>query len=765
MVRKNISTKVFFIVSISLIYSTLAPAQISFTKHIIDDNFGGAYTVVATDIDGDGYIDILGGAQRSSQVAWWRNDGHQNFLKHTIDPYFSYVWCIKAADLDSDGDMDVVGASCGYGELAWWENDGNENFTKYDVDSDFETAESVYAIDVDGDGDMDVVGAATYPADIAWYENDGHQKFTKHIIDGEFVSAHAMYAADVDSDGDVDVLGAATSQRNIVWWENDGNENFSSHTISSGFGGAYCVYAEDVDSDDDMDILGAAHSLSQIAWWENGGNQNFRMHVIEENFVETHYVYAADIDVDGDIDILGTSREYDQVVWWENDGYEDFTKHVLDDNFDGAHSVYATDIDGDGDTDILAAALWGDDIAWWENNMPPTYYSISGNISYYCNGLPVEDVRLTIDQELPSTETTDANGNYSFEAERRTSFTVTPSKPVAEDVGQFTITAYDAALTARHAINIETLNDLQQTAADANRDGHIYTFDAALICRYAVGLPALPGSHVGEWLFLPENRFYENLDSDRADQDYTGIIIGNVHENWMSEEGLHKLSHTFQYYENLHGLRCKNEELFLPLTVNPNQEILSVDIELSYDSRILEFAEIIKTELSQNFQIFYNSENGLLRIAMYATEPVNDGGILVNLVFNVTANTQNITSLHLKRFQLNNNVIMHATTQVSLVKEAAIPSKFWLGQNYPNPFNSITVLSFQIPRSGRASLKIYDLSGREVRTLLVGEMEAGLYQLNWDGKNQAGESVAGGIYIYQLQIENHRFNRKLLKLE
>ncbi len=67
----------------------------------------------------------------------------------------------------------------------------------------------------------------------------------------------------------------------------------------------------------------------------------------------------------------------------------------------------------------------------------------------------------------------------------------------------------------------------------------------------------------------------------------------------MPPKGLYKLSHAFQNYENLWNLRCENEELFLPLIINPDQEILSVDIELDCESKMLEFSEIVKTELSK----------------------------------------------------------------------------------------------------------------------------------------------------------------------
>lgn len=78
------------------------------------------------------------------------------------------------------------------------------------------------------------------------------------------------------------------------------------------------------------------------------------------------------------------------------------------------------------------------------------------------------------------------------------------------------------------------------------------------------------------------------------------------------------------------------------------------------------------------------------------------------------------------------------------------PRTYALGQNQPNPFNPATEISFSLPRSGRASLQVYDLAGRRVRTLVDGEMPAGVFTARWNGRDQAGAPVSSGIYLYRL---------------
>jgi hypothetical protein len=85
------------------------------------------------------------------------------------------------------------------------------------------------------------------------------------------------------------------------------------------------------------------------------------------------------------------------------------------------------------------------------------------------------------------------------------------------------------------------------------------------------------------------------------------------------------------------------------------------------------------------------------------------------------------------------------------------PNKFTLEQNYPNPFNPTTVISYQLPVISKVTLKIYDLMGREIATLINEEQSAGRKEIKWNTKD-----VASGIYFYQLQANEKREIRKMV---
>ena len=86
-------------------------------------------------------------------------------------------------------------------------------------------------------------------------------------------------------------------------------------------------------------------------------------------------------------------------------------------------------------------------------------------------------------------------------------------------------------------------------------------------------------------------------------------------------------------------------------------------------------------------------------------------------------------------------------------------SDFTLWQNYPNPFNPVTTISFQIPGIADVTLKIFDLLGREVATLIDNRKITGSCTVQWDGQDSGGHLLSSGIYIYKIEA---RTRSKLL---
>jgi hypothetical protein len=94
-----------------------------------------------------------------------------------------------------------------------------------------------------------------------------------------------------------------------------------------------------------------------------------------------------------------------------------------------------------------------------------------------------------------------------------------------------------------------------------------------------------------------------------------------------------------------------------------------------------------------------------------------------------------------------------------------LPREYSLGQNYPNPFNPSTVIPFALPRAEFVSLKIYNIIGQEVASLIMGNLPAGAFRTTWNGKNISGETVSSGVYLYRLRAGDYIEVKKMLLMK
>ncbi len=98
-------------------------------------------------------------------------------------------------------------------------------------------------------------------------------------------------------------------------------------------------------------------------------------------------------------------------------------------------------------------------------------------------------------------------------------------------------------------------------------------------------------------------------------------------------------------------------------------------------------------------------------------------------------------------------------------EESATPKYFELFQNHPNPFNSETVIRFSLSKPAEVTLVIYNTLGQKVKTLMQGYLKAGTTSVNWDGKDQKGNTVSSGIYLYELKAGNQTESKRMVLLK
>jgi len=101
-------------------------------------------------------------------------------------------------------------------------------------------------------------------------------------------------------------------------------------------------------------------------------------------------------------------------------------------------------------------------------------------------------------------------------------------------------------------------------------------------------------------------------------------------------------------------------------------------------------------------------------------------------------------------------------TAVSNRESETLITQYALFDNYPNPFNPTTTIVYHLPRASQIKLMVYNLAGQLVRTLVDAPQAAGRFQITWDGRDDVGNGVASGVYLYRLEAGNFAETKKMI---
>ncbi len=142
----------------------------------------------------------------------------------------------------------------------------------------------------------------------------------------------------------------------------------------------------------------------------------------------------------------------------------------------------------------------------------------------------------------------------------------------------------------------------------------------------------------------------------------------------------------------------------------------------------------------------------------YQVNTTGIGNRTVRLVLEVTDNIEPKYALAEK--YADDNVITKEKYETIEYKGKLGITEYALAQNYPNPFNPITTINYQIPKSGRVVLKVYDILGKEIATLVNEEKEIGRYSVNFDASK-----LSSGVYLYELVANDYRAVKKLMVIK
>ena len=295
---------------------------------------------------------------------------------------------------------------------------------------------------------------------------------------------------------------------------------------------------------------------------------------------------------------------------------------------------------------------------------------LSGSVLYGTASTPLGIAGVLI-LGTPNFVLTDADGAYIITGLGTGGLTIFPRLVSTPPVNG--ISALDASLVLQAVLGLATLTPNQLIAADVSGNGSITPFDAALLARYAVGLPNT--IFTGTWRFSPAQRNYTSLPNDLTGQDFALILIGEVTGNWTppaplagdnfvsldtaakSDDSADLVSQTIKL--SLPVLAAARGTITIPIGLDNynGQVITAFQFDLVYDPHVISPAEVpveTATTLSNGFAFEANTiEPGRLRVAVYGANSIAGNGTLVNLRFNTMGSLRSRTELLLDQAVLN----------------------------------------------------------------------------------------------------------------
>ena len=319
---------------------------------------------VITDLNGDGYPDVVAAAERSHLI-YLQNPGRNarsaewpRLILPLSRDKGSYIR-VFAGDFNGDGQPELVAPNKGAQtpgpadfarstpvELHSFQGDPLQGSSwQLQVLGNYSVPQNGEPVDLDSDGDLDIVTGTRGEGRLAWFENHGagNLEFTEHAIgiNGARMAGFNLEYVDLNGDGRLDIVGATTGPAGLAWIEQPARKGdaWNAHPIGHFRPDSMTgMEIADIDGDGDIDVMAGSYSrgprtgdgdvgrndaLGRIGWFENPGDATqawVRHDVSRRKRGMFDKFIARDLDGDGDLDFVGTrgnSHPYDGVFWIE----------------------------------------------------------------------------------------------------------------------------------------------------------------------------------------------------------------------------------------------------------------------------------------------------------------------------------------------------------------------------------------------------------------------------------------------------------------
>ncbi|MEI6882409.1 MAG: T9SS type A sorting domain-containing protein, partial [Bacteroidota bacterium] len=421
-------------------------------------------------------------------------------------------------------------------------------------------------------------------------------------------------------------------------------------------------------------------------------------------------------------------------------------------------------------------------------NCAVSNWKISGLVQTWKTPIkPVPGAIVALTGTTTANVTTPANGSYLFSVPDANNTILKPTKVTTGNDG---ITAADLLFISNHIFNNLLPSPYQWVAADANGDGNITLNDYLRIQKVALGTDQhIQGSP--DWKFIPKSYVFPTPNplsqlpvpqaiNFTATHDSVvdwvavrmGDVNGNITPSLTNDQTDSRTNGTFRFLLDDRSFHS-GDVIEVPFRASDFTNRQAYQMTINFDPTVFELTDIKMGALPKlnddNFGTTYLAD-GHLTTLWVNRDPITiaDGEVLFTLTFRASRNGASLAEVlragseitRAEAYDLDGSVMK---VDFDFARSSDHPQElqpFALYQNQPNPFNTGTTIGFRLPESGRASLRVYNMSGRLVKTV-VGNFEKGYNEVQMLN-NDFGEA---GVYWYELETATHSDRKKMILID
>ncbi len=638
-------------------------------------------------------------------------------------------------------------------------------------------------VDIDGDGDFDLFLLDNNDLSSSFYRNTGTPQtasFTLEIPNFVIPPISGWFRfGDINDDGRIDLLTKGDTLNTIAVYANTGTPGAPQFTLATPMlldSGGVRVYNQeqcipafiDIDDDNDLDLFSLNPGSGTINFYENVGGPSSLV-----------LVFRTDV--------------------WQNIRICPGCGVPNRSNAHGQGSMYFADVDGDSDFDMFYGDLFDAGLFFYQNVGTPAVAvldSVSGHF-------PAVDPVITAGFNQPTLTDIDADGDYDLFVSVLPPFQQVDNFYFYRNTG--TPTAYNFVLVTKNYLStidfgLESVPAFVDIDADGDKDLFVGDLFGHVAFVRNTGTVSSPVFLVEDSAFIATLRYtyspaFTDIDADGDFDMFLGHFDGGVeyYQNTGSPS-TPQFQMVISFFDSM-AVGTYAAPAFFDIDSDGDQDVFvgKGDGRISFfrnNGSPQVYAFTLVTSAFQGIDVGFNAKPAFAdvdrdgdadlvvgdsdgRLLHYRNDgPAGDPvfvfitstyGPIDRVREAVAAFVDIDNDLDLDMFigGMRGGLEFYRNETFTSVgnENDGIPREFVLFQNYPNPFNGITNIKFQLTSTAIVTVKIYDMLGREVTTLVSDNLAPGMHNIAWD----AGE-MATGVYHYRLYINSTALSKKMLLL-